>query len=46
VLLIVVLNLTAITIRNHLREKYRSESRLSSRTCELSESPIWTGQTP
>jgi phosphate transport system permease protein len=26
VLLIVVLNLTAITIRNHLREKYRAES--------------------
>jgi len=26
VLLIVMLNLTAITIRNHLREKYRSES--------------------
>jgi phosphate transport system permease protein len=26
VLLIVVLNLSAITIRNHLREKYRAES--------------------
>jgi len=26
VLLIVTLNLTAITIRNHLREKYRAES--------------------